>query len=441
MPLDKKYYENNLSAKSADLNIIPRNDGGNLIEVKDKYLYIEPITYKYLNSTVNNVIQTSFQYYKFPSRIIVTDELDTESININDLDISDELNQSLNYRYKLSKQDVAKLLSVTELQQQLIDGTSNGRIRLSNGDIIQNSIVDASMKELNYDIIIDGTPQLITNRFSVTQDILDLQKDIQFNAQIALKFSQNSPNNNYIARIVQYDPDSPVVGIIDQQTSGRLLNIRDDIKQAYTKRDQLIDSIYASKNNLVDLKLQLDQITQQQAILLEQNKNRLIEFINSTLGSTQATLDNYNQQKIKQLFFDKVNALPKLKANELNIKYNELAQAVNNISTSQTLQTLQNQINTVSNNLKQQQRDLVATNTLIEYGVNPWELLRGNYGSLPGNNIPYLITFDIFIDQSDLKLNSSYAIELVTGTSPINQTTQYIPILLNEQSYWSITSI
>ena len=440
MPLDKIYYENNLSAKSADLNIIPRNDGGNLINKNNNFLYIEPITYKYINSTVNNVIKTNFEYYKFPSRIIVVDDVDADAISVNELDISDELTQSIQYRYKLNKQIVPILLNNKEASSRILNGTSNGRAKLTDNkaSLTNNSIVDLSLQELNYNIVVNGIPQLTPNRFTVTQDILDANKDLRFTAQIALKFLSNTRENNYIAKLIQYNPDLPEPITIKEQISvTKLENVQDDVKQLYTQRENISDELYQNKNTLNNLKQQyvLSKLTIENVI--EQQINQIINFVNSVIGLNQATTNN--EILWQQILTDKLVSLPSIKRTELLNRYNELINNLANSRSDKTLISLQTQIDSYDKLIKTLQLDLIKINTTINSIIDPYETLRGQYGSLKASNQPYLINFDVIIDQVDLKLNNSYAIEMVVGQGSFD--TEFIPLLLDEQSYWQIDEI
>lgn len=462
MPLDKIYYENNLSAKSADLNIIPRNDGGNLIEVKDKFLYIEPMTYKYVNSTINDVLKTSFEYYKFPSRIIVVDEVDVDNLSFDDLDIADELNQPIKTRYKLSaNQELPRLLTNSEYKLRLEEGTSNGRNKFitstSNNRDTGDSLVNVSLKELEFNDVIEGNSQLIPNRFIVTQDILDANKDLKLTAQIAIKFSENSLGNNYIARLVQIDPDIPTPIVLDEQVSAAKytrLNgsitgeggyTLQEIQQLYINRETKLKQLYVNKNNYYNLTNELKDTQQNYQSSISKQVNAVVNFINGVLGTTQ--VNDKNENLWKRILFSKLTTLPDTKSADLTKQFNLLNDSLNQmrLEYNNKLNTIQQLMSNANTSISIAKQSVIEAQQLIDDRIGKYSLLVGAYGYLPGKDEAYFVQLDAIIDQSDLKLNNSYAIELVVGRSANSvyddKSSEIKPTLLPDQSYWSINEI
>jgi len=108
-----RYKANGLTYVSDDINIIPRNTAGNIIIQQsasmNELLIIEPMINNISTKSVLRVIDTSFQYYKFPvSTIAVIDddvELDIDLTADNPVEL-DNISTRYTIPYKASPQGV-----------------------------------------------------------------------------------------------------------------------------------------------------------------------------------------------------------------------------------------------------------------------------------------------------------------------------------------------
>ena len=91
LDFQNKYRLNGLTQLSNNINVIPRNNIGDILLYEDSkknpILIIEPIVQKFYNDSLVDIIDTQFKHYKFPVRTII-DEDDEE---IEEIDF-DELN-------------------------------------------------------------------------------------------------------------------------------------------------------------------------------------------------------------------------------------------------------------------------------------------------------------------------------------------------------------
>ena len=445
MPLDQTYYINNLSIKSADPNLISRNDGGNLVEVKDEFLYIEPITYQYVNSNINNVLTTNFSYYKFPSRILVVDEVDIDSITLDELNISDELNQPIKSRYKLNKQVVPKLLQNTEISIRIKDGTVDGnRVQFlpSSTNTTRDSRVELSVQELQFDTILEGTPQLTTNRFTVTEDVLNSGKDIRFKVKISLRYTSDSIYNNYIARVIRINPDTSLPSLLEERTSAPLVTSDNTSKNYFLQKEIAEDSIYIIQNSISRIKTSYDQNKQQLDAEIELQDEKIINYVNGAIGSSVLSKTNNQPSTWNAIVSERLIGLDPNKSFEISSTYESLVQARENQRNSKLaiLNQQAYQLRELEVKLLNESNTLRSLNNNISNVFENLSLLSGEYGYLSKPAEPYLIEFDLVIRREDLKLNDTYAVEFVNGPIDIsNGGTE--PIFNDDQSYWLIEEI
>lgn len=445
MPLDQTYYINNLSIKSADPNLISRNDGGNLVEVKDEFLYIEPITYQYVNSNINNVLTTNFSYYKFPSRILVVDEVDIDSITLDELNISDELNQPIKSRYKLNKQVVPKLLPESEISIRIKDGTVDGnRVQFlpSSTNTTRDSRVELSVQELQFDTILEGTPQLTTNRFTVTEDVLNSGKDIRFKVKISLRYTSDSIYNNYIARVIRINPDTSLPSLLEERTSAPLVTSDNTSKNYFLQKEIAEDSIYIIQNSISRIKTSYDQNKQQLDAEIELQDEKIINYVNGAIGSSVLSKTNNQPSTWNAIVSERLIGLDPNKSFEISSTYESLVQARENQRNSKLaiLNQQAYQLRELEVKLLNESNTLRSLNNNISNVFENLSLLSGEYGYLSKPAEPYLIEFDLVIRREDLKLNDTYAVEFVNGPIDIsNGGTE--PIFNDDQSYWLIEEI
>ena len=123
-----KYQKNGLNYKSNNISVVPRNNAG-AIKLQDEednnpLLIIEPTSTKVLTKSILKVIDTQFNYFKFPAntRIIGTDNVDLDL----DLDLSGPAQDLIYARYKPSEN--RKILSGAK-SGILIDELEEGQLQ------------------------------------------------------------------------------------------------------------------------------------------------------------------------------------------------------------------------------------------------------------------------------------------------------------------------
>ena len=175
-----KYQKNGLNYKTNNINVVPRNEAGS-IKLQDEQdnnplLIIEPTSTKVLTKSILKVVDTQFNYFKFPAstRIIGTDNVDVD-LDI-DLTVDEEAEDVIYARYKPSEN--RKILS---------DPSGNG---ISSGIL---------MNELE-----EGQIQKRENKYYITKQIKESGADLRFRIKINFRYDSFAPDFNttyfYIAR-------------------------------------------------------------------------------------------------------------------------------------------------------------------------------------------------------------------------------------------------
>jgi len=188
-------YQGNLTVTSNDINIISRDEAGN-IQLQEEsetnqLLIIEPVATKITLDSVLKVLDTRFQYFKFPATIRV---IDTPNVEV-DLNLP-ELTQTINTEYTLpiiydsknQPNEFIRLDTTFESTWYYNDGTTISR----------------GFKQLPF----TGPNQLKPNGYTLTQDVIDIlrsnNKTIKFtiNTQVAW----NPDNSQTFIRLVRTNP-------------------------------------------------------------------------------------------------------------------------------------------------------------------------------------------------------------------------------------------
>jgi len=156
-------YQGNLTVTSNDTNIVPRDEAGNVQLQEDAdsnpLLIIEPVSTRITLNSVLKVLDTQFQYFKFPAttRIITDTEVDID-LTVPELDSISE--QDLVYaRYKPSDD-----------------------FRLS----------DTEFSGILMDEVVDGQPQKNINGYFITKEIKNSGKDLRFFIKLQHKYQADS---------------------------------------------------------------------------------------------------------------------------------------------------------------------------------------------------------------------------------------------------------
>jgi hypothetical protein len=179
--LQSKYEELGLTYISNNTSVVDRDEFGNVKlqeQGNNPLLIIEPVYKKILNKSVTKVIDTQFNYFKFPVRI-TEEEFDLE---IDDLGFDPVF-----ARYRPS-----------EDRRILTESTSgNGKF---NGILM--------------DFVEEGNFQKSANKYYITKDIKNSGVDLRFRIQIQHRFdSAENISNDYGTAYFSIIKDSPTTGL------------------------------------------------------------------------------------------------------------------------------------------------------------------------------------------------------------------------------------
>lgn len=180
------YYDRNgITAISNNNNVVKRDEAGNIdIEDSSNLLIIEPIDIKITNRSMLRVLDTQFNYFKFPARIAIEEEPDLD-LDL-DLDFSGlETQQDIVFaRYKPSE---------------------NRRL---------NEVVNSFVKYqgLLFDEVVEGLPQKNTNSYFITKEIKNSGVDLRFRIQIQHRYDAPQEGNStaYFSLILN-SPDRDII--------------------------------------------------------------------------------------------------------------------------------------------------------------------------------------------------------------------------------------
>ena len=175
-----KYQKNGLTFQSNNNSIVPRNQGGNIKlqeSVTDNpLLIVEASATKILNNSVLKVIDTQFNYFKFPAttRVIGTDEVDLDL----DIDLTVETDP-IYARYKPSE---------------------NRKILADPNNSIPSGIL--------LDEIEEGQLQKRPNKYYITKEIKESGVDLRFKIKINFRYdSLDSDFNTTYFYVSRTGPD------------------------------------------------------------------------------------------------------------------------------------------------------------------------------------------------------------------------------------------
>ena len=182
-------YQGNLTVTSNDTNIIPRDEAGNVMlqesSTTNPLLIIEPVATRITLSSVLKVLDTRFQYFKFPAttRVIETADVNID-LTLPELDITQDV---IYARYKPSE------------DRRIVTGDTNldGNQRYSG---------------ILMDEVVDGLPQQNTNGYFITKDIKNSGNDLRFRIKLNHKYQAdvNGYGSSYFSLIL----NSPDGGLI-----------------------------------------------------------------------------------------------------------------------------------------------------------------------------------------------------------------------------------
>lgn len=168
--LDKqlRYRNEGITYVSNNNNVIPRDTAGNIIlqegATDNPLLVIEPISVKITNQSLLKVLDTQFNYFKFPARVITEDDPEVD-LDL-DLDFSNLEAGELDVVYARYKPSEDRRIGTG-------DETRPGAERY--GGILMDEVVD-------------GLLQKNTNGYFITKEIKNAGIDLRFRIKLQHKY-------------------------------------------------------------------------------------------------------------------------------------------------------------------------------------------------------------------------------------------------------------
>ena len=162
-------YQGNLTVTSNDTNIVPRDDAGNVqLEANSQtnpLLIIEPVATRITLNSVLKVLDTQFQYFKFPATVRVIDNTEVDvDLTIPELD---------------------------ELQTQQETDIIYARYRPSeNQEILSSS--PGTFSGILLDFVEDGLPQKSTNLYQISKELKSSGNDIRIRFSILHSYKETT---------------------------------------------------------------------------------------------------------------------------------------------------------------------------------------------------------------------------------------------------------
>jgi hypothetical protein len=159
-------YQGNLTVTSNDTSIIPRDDAGNVQlqenGEKNPLLIIEPVATKIILNSVLKVLDTRFQYFKFPASTRIIDDTDV-NIDLTIPELEAQIQDTIYARYKPSE------------DRRIVTGDTNQAGNQRYSGILMDEVVD-------------GLPQQNVNGYFITKDIKNTGKDLRFRLKLNHKY-------------------------------------------------------------------------------------------------------------------------------------------------------------------------------------------------------------------------------------------------------------
>jgi hypothetical protein len=151
-----KYVKNGLTVTSNNVNIHPRDTAGNIIlqekSETNPLLIIEPVTTKISTKSMLRVLDTQFDYFKFPVTTPLTE--------VPDVNLDTELLDIIYARYSPSADTIVPIVN----------------------------------SGLLFDVVEEGLPQQNSNAYTITKDIKDLNRNLRFRIKFTHTFDLGIPS-------------------------------------------------------------------------------------------------------------------------------------------------------------------------------------------------------------------------------------------------------
>jgi len=175
---DSFYEEKGITALSNDNVVVPRDLAGNiLVQTTSSLLVIEAITTNVLAESVLPLLDTQFNYFKFPARTAVVDETLDLDLDLN-LDLSLEL-----------ESEIATVESNIPLTPSTYKPSANQQVSKISKDSLDGTKTEAQIVELSN--VTQGPPQQYKNAFTITQDLIEQGKDLKITGVITTQYNSN----------------------------------------------------------------------------------------------------------------------------------------------------------------------------------------------------------------------------------------------------------
>jgi len=184
-------YQGNLTVTSNDMNIVPRDEAGNVQLQEDSetnpLLIIEPVATRITLNSVLKVLDTQFQYFKFPAttRIIADTEVNID-LTVPEFGLETDTTFA---RYRPSE---------------------SRRINLPAGSWWEGEKYSGILM----DFVESGAPQKSTNQYQITKEIKEAGIDLRFRIQIRHRFDSfedGAIGTSYFS-IIKNSPEIPAGG-------------------------------------------------------------------------------------------------------------------------------------------------------------------------------------------------------------------------------------
>ena len=175
---DSFYEEQGITAISNNNAVVPRDQGGNvLIQPTSSLLIIEAITTNVLAESVLPLLNTQFNYFKFPARTAIVDE----SLDL-DLDLNLDLSLEL-------ESEIATVESNIPLTPSTYKPSANQQVSKISKDSLDGIKTEAQIVELSN--VTQGPAQQYNNAFTITQDLIEQGKDLKVTGVITTQYNSN----------------------------------------------------------------------------------------------------------------------------------------------------------------------------------------------------------------------------------------------------------
>ena len=142
------YINNGLTVVSNNNNVIPRDASGNIIVQSGSYVIIETNSFNVSNQSMLQVLDTRFNYFKFPARTVIED--------IPDIDIDIDID-SIFARYKPPS------------------------------GFLEIPFAGLSYAPLDFNVVVEGLPQSTPGAYTITRPLKESGIDLRFRSKITYR--------------------------------------------------------------------------------------------------------------------------------------------------------------------------------------------------------------------------------------------------------------